>query len=375
MLNNPFVVAGAIPDEYFCDRKMETERLVKSLVNGNNVVLISPRRMGKTGLIRHVFAQQEIRNNFYTIFVDILQTTSLKEFVQLLGMEIFSALKSSGSKLLMKFMQTLKSVGGSFGIDAITGSPTFNLQIGEVKNPEFTLDEIFEFLEKADRNCIVAIDEFQQIGKYKEANVEALLRSYIQKSAKGNFIFAGSERRMMQEMFLSNSRPFYNSADMMSLQPIPSEVYVEFAVENFRRFGKSVGREAVDDVYEQFDGVTYFLQRAMNEAFANTPDGGVCDGQTVSAAVDYIMETGDMLYREILSSIPINQKEVLIAIAKEGKARRVMSGEFLKRWHLPTASSVQNSIRRLIDRNLIVEAGGVYSVDDKLLGLWLRRQY
>ena len=85
---NPFIVTGKIEPEYFCDRVKESERLVKSLTNGNNLVIISPRRMGKTGLIRFCYEKPEIKEEYYTFFIDILHTSSLREFTYLLGKEI-----------------------------------------------------------------------------------------------------------------------------------------------------------------------------------------------------------------------------------------------------------------------------------------------
>lgn len=97
------------------------------------------------------------------------------------------------------------------------------------------MDEIFQYLEHADKRCIVAIDEFQQIAKYPEKNIEALLRTHIQKQMNTNFIFAGSERHMMQELFSSATRPFCNSADMMELKAIVPEIYVPFIVGLFEK--------------------------------------------------------------------------------------------------------------------------------------------
>ena len=205
---NPFIVTGKIAPEYFCDRVQESARLIKSLTNGNNMVIISPRRMGKTGLIRFCYEKPEIKGHYYTFFIDILHTSSLREFTYILGKEIFETLAPNSKKMVRLFMQTLKSISGKFGFDPLTNLPTFNLELGDIERPEYTLEEIFKYLMSADKPCIVAIDEFQQIGKYPEKNIEALLRTHIQKIENSHFIFAGSERSMMQAMFLSSARPF-----------------------------------------------------------------------------------------------------------------------------------------------------------------------
>ena len=199
---NPFIVTGNIDPEFFCDRVDESARLIKSVTNGNNMVIISPRRMGKTGLIRFCYEKQDIKKHYYTFFIDILQTSSLREFTYLLGKAVYEALLPLSSKMATLFVQTLKSLNGKFGFDPVSGMPSFNVELGDIDRPEYTLEEIFRLLSTADKPCIVAIDEFQQISKYPENNIEALLRTHIQKIHNCNFIFAGSERSMMQAMFL-----------------------------------------------------------------------------------------------------------------------------------------------------------------------------
>lgn len=149
-----------------------------------------------------------ISGDYYTFFIDILPTSSMREFTYLLGKEIYETLLPP--------------------------------------QPEYTLDEIFQYLEHADKRCIVAIDEFQQIAKYPEKNIEALLRTHIQKQMNTNFIFAGSERHMMQEMFSSATRPFCNSADMMELKAIVPEIYVPFIVGLFEKCKRRIGPADVE---------------------------------------------------------------------------------------------------------------------------------
>ena len=203
---NPFVLSPAIPDELFCDRQKESASLMKSIINQENVVLISPRRVGKTGLIYHCFNQSDIHDNYVTVSIDILHTTSFQEFLKELGTAVFNTIAKRSEYLTKLFVTTLRSLSGSFGLDPVTFMPTFDIKLGQITMPEYTLDEIFTYLEKADKPCIVAIDEFQQITKYQERNIEALLRGRIQKLVNTHFIFAGSEQRLMNEMFFSDKR-------------------------------------------------------------------------------------------------------------------------------------------------------------------------
>ena len=229
IIQNPFVVGRHVSAPYFCDRSEETDSLVKQLENGRNLALISPRRMGKTGLIMHCFEDVRVSSRYYTFLVDIYATTSMAEFVFLLGKTIFDTLKPRGRQWAERFMSLVGSLRVGFRLDNVTGEPSFDLSLGDIHAPETTLDEIFRYLESAERPCVVAIDEFQQIGTYGEANVEAMLRTKIQRCRRTQFIFSGSRRHIMGRMFQSPSKPFYQSAISLGLGPIPLTAYTEFA--------------------------------------------------------------------------------------------------------------------------------------------------
>ena len=147
---NPFIVAGKIPAKYFCDRKEESKRLIDCIENQENIVLISPRRMGKSKLIDYCFDKPDIRNNYYTLQADILQTTSLQEFIQVLGSVVYKQLARRSEQLFRLFAATLRSLSASFGFDPIQNTPTFDIKLGDITAPEYSLEEIFNYIEKAD---------------------------------------------------------------------------------------------------------------------------------------------------------------------------------------------------------------------------------
>jgi len=372
---NPFIVTGKIEPDYFCDRVSESARLIKSLVNGNNMVVISPRRMGKTGLIQFCYEKPEIKDSYDTFFIDILHTSSLKEFTYILGKEIFESLAPHSKTMSNLFLQTLKSISGKFGFDPFTNLPTFNVELGDIQRPEYTLEEIFTYLAAADKPCIVAIDEFQQIAKYPEKNMEALLRTHIQKIRNSHFIFAGSERHMMQEMFTSSARPFYQSADILELKAIDEPIYVKFIMERFALSDRTISKEAVERVYHLFKGHTYYIQKTFNEAFSDTLPREECTLETLNQTIDNLIAGNATIFREILSNIPEKQKELLYAIAREGEAERITSSEFLKKHSLSSASSIQSAIKKLLEKDLVTELNKKYSVTDKLFAMWINTIY
>lgn len=377
---NPFFTKGEIPDDFFCDRVEETRRLIKHSTNGRDVVLSASRRVGKTGLIMHCFHQPELADEYYTFFVDILDTTSLREFTYALGREIFEKLKPKSKKMAELFLRTVASISSEFKYDYLSGMPKFNFSIGALRNPDTTLAEIFDYIDKADKRCLIAIDEFQQICHYPEKNIEALLRTYIQHCNNADFIFAGSERHILAEMFNLPSRPFYASTAQMSLEPIDLDVYEDFVSHNFDRYGKQVDRKVVRMVYELFDGNTYCLQKVFNVAFSMTAQGAICDDSVVNDALDDILQEEERNYQNRLSQLTPKPKELLFAIASEKESSRMTSGDYVRRHHLSSPSSVQSATKQLLENDWITyrfdEKGNkIFSLSDQFLSLWIRRRF
>ena len=373
MKRNPFVLSPSIPDELFCDRQEESQSLIKSITNQENVVLTSPRRVGKTGLIFHCFNQNNIKEQYITVSIDILHTTSFQEFILELGSAVFNSVAKRSERLMKYFMTCLRSLSGSFGFDPATGSPTFDIKLGQISMPEYTLDEIFSYLENADKPCIVAIDEFQQILKYQSVNMEALLRGRIQKLQNTNFIFAGSERRIMNEMFFSDKRPFFQSATLLQLEPISLPVYKDFVVHHFHNAGKDIDETAIEWVYKQYDGITMYTHKLFHDAYAETEEGETCTTADIQRISSLLIQQNAKRLQELLTYVSEQQKELLYAIAAERKTSQLTSSAFVKRHHLKSASAVQSAVRKLLEFELITEQSKTYSVSDPLLRIWLER--
>ena len=371
---NPFIVSGKIAPEYFCDRVKEAADLEKSLHNQMNVVLTSSRRMGKTSLVDFVFDKPDFKGEYVTISVDILHTTTFREFILALGTAVFDNVATRSAKLRKQFVTFLKSLSASFGYDTIQNMPTFDVKLGDVQNPEYTLAEIFGYLEKVDKRCIVVIDEFQQITRYPEKNVEALLRTHIQKLSNANFVFSGSQRRLMEEMFFSSKRPFFQSAKSLRLEPIAYDIYLDFAKKHFSEAGKEIATEAFSHVYEVFMGVTFYVQRILHDAFAETPEGQICDVETVNQLIESFIDESDSRLREQLAYITEAQKELLYAIHEEKQVQGITSIAFNKKHRLRSPSSTQSAALKLIEYDLITRKEKIYSISDPLMKLWLDRR-
>lgn len=375
VVNNPFIVGKYLSDKYFCDRNEETEFLRKQIMNGRDVALISPRRIGKSGLIQHFFHQEDIQEQFHVFFIDIYATTSLAEFVYIFGKAIYEQLKPKTTVWKERFFQIVSSFRVGFKLDPLTGEPSFDLGLGDVQMPQTTLDEIFAYIEEADQPCIIAIDEFQQISEYPEKNIEALLRTKIQQCHRAQFIFAGSKRHLMSNMFNSPSKPFYQSTISMGLEPIPVRVYTDFATNLFEERNKHIERDVIETIWNTYHGYTWFVQMMMNELFALTMANETCTSDMIERARSNVIMAQENTYKDLLSNLPPRQKMVLQAIAKEGLAQNIMASKFIKKYNLSSASSVQAAVKPLLKNDLITHTDQGYRVYDFFLSEWLAIVY
>jgi AAA+ ATPase superfamily predicted ATPase len=373
-LQNPFITGGYIAPKYFCDREKETELLLKNIQNGNNITLISTRRMGKSGLIHHCFNNAQIMNNYTTFFVDIYATKSLSDLVFLLSKNIFNQLKSTSRKVLENFLITLKSLRPEISFDE-HGVPSLTLGIGDIRKPEVSLDEIFQFLNNSTKPCVVAIDEFQQITKYPETNTEALLRTYIQQSPQTRFIFSGSQRHIMGEMFNSAARPFFASTSTIYLHAIEKEEYIAFAQKHFKAHNREITATTVEKVYDLFEGITWYIQKTLNTLFGETPEGAICDIKMVNETISFIIDSNKYIYSENMFRLPDKQGKLLIAMAKEGKVLAPTSADFVRKYNLISASSVQAALKGLLEKEFVTRDETGYVVYDKFFEISLREKY
>lgn len=367
---NPFLVEGYLAPEYFCDRVEETALLTRHLTNRCNVALIAPRRLGKSGLIHNCFQQKEILEQYHCIYIDIYDSKNLNEFVYALGKGILTALKPKGRKVWEFFLNMLQSIKSTISFD-INGNPEWSIGVGDIQTPDITLDEIFAYLEQADKPCLVAIDEFQTIAGYPEKTVEATLRKRIQNCHNANFIFSGSKRHMMALMFTSQARPFYHSSSIMGLEPINEQTYLEFANHHLAKNNKEITAEAFHELYQRFDGITWYIQYVLNMLYTALSNQRMLEVGDVEYAVQSILSQHRFAYQALIYQLTAKQKQVLFAIANEGKPESIMSQGFLQRYHLG-ASTVQGATKVLIDKDFITQDDGTYQLCDKFLELCLK---
>ncbi|MDY3847754.1 MAG: ATP-binding protein [Prevotella sp.] len=371
-LNNPFVVYGYKGPEYFCDRVSESNKLCSALRNERNVTLVSPRRMGKTGLIHHVFNKMESEDKDCKCFyIDIFATKSVEQFVQTLGSAVLGKLDSFSQSALRKIQEFFSAWRPAVTFDQLTGLPTVTLDIRPSEGKE-SLRQIFEYMKMSGRRCYVAIDEFQQIQNYNESGLEALLRSYIQFMPNVYFIFSGSHQHMMEEMFLSANRPFFQSSMVMSLGSIDVEEYMLFANRMLGEQDRTIGVEAFQRIYDFAGGITWYVQAILHGIYEH-PDR-IVDNTLVDDVVKELVEEQSATFQNYCAWLTDNQFALLKAIAYEKSVKSPLAQQFIHSHRLPATSSIKTALRTLEDKMLVSHSANEgYSVCDKLFALWLVR--
>ena len=366
--NNPFLITGYHSPYYFCDREYETTNLIDALNNGRNVTLIAPRRIGKTGLIQHVFHKQQA-TDIVTVYMDIFSTQNLNDFVRLFASAILGKLDSISTRTFERIGKFVKSCRPTLTFDELTGTPKISVEIAP-QNEEATLQEIFEYIRSSEKECYIAIDEFQQITEYPEKGVEALLRSYIQFVPNAHFIFAGSKQHVMQEMFLSAKRPFYQSTQLLHIGCIEFETYYRFASAHFAEREIILPKEIFEYIYNRFEGHTWYIQHILNRLYSYSCD---IDKSKVICAIEEIISESAYAYENLMKAYPTGCVRLLKAIAREGCVKELTSGKFITTHQLKAASSVKTSISKLIDNELVYSTEEGYIVYDRFMNEWLKR--
>ena len=365
---NPFVLTGYVSPEYFCDRQKETDKIISALLNGRNITLTSPRRMGKTGLIHHVFHNMQENNDVKCFYVDLYQTDSLELLVKKLADTILGSLDSTEDKIVKNVVSFFKMLRPVVTVDPMTGEPGFKVDV-EPGQGEYSLSEIFAYMEKSDYRCFVAFDEFQTIASYADKNVEALLRSHIQRLTNVNFIFSGSQRHVLENMFASASRPFYQSTQMMPLGDIDKSAYYDFSSDKMRNNRQSIDEETFDYLYTKLSSHTWYVHTLLNRLYESGYE--TIDKTTVEDIMADILLENEGTFQTFLRLVTPIQAKVLYAIASEGTIKEIQGKSFLTKYQLGAASTVKTAVKSLVEKELLLDNNGEYQIYDRFFGIWL----
>lgn len=364
---NPFLTSGYAGEDYFCDRRHETARMIAAFENDRNITLIAPRRYGKTGLIKNSLARMP--SEFTGIYLDIFSVEDLAAFSSAFASAVTGALDSPVEKTLSAVAKFFKSCRPTITPQE-DGMPRFSFDITP-SAAKATLDETFAYLKAKERRAVIAIDEFQQIAEFPEKGVEALLRSHVQFVPWVRFVFAGSRHHVMSEMFGSAKRPFYQSTEILSLGTIDPDEYCKFACRHFASRRDRVDAKVFRKLYDRFDGITWYVQAVLNKVWES--GRGLTNPSQIDDAVQSLVEGSDIVFHDLFRSQNEASKALLRAVAADGCVASPTSGGFLARHGFKSHSTVRSALNDLVNNDLLYRSDDGYVVYDRLFGIWLSR--
>ena len=237
---------------------------------------------------------------------------------------------------------------------------------------EHSLAEIFSYMEQSGQQCVVAMDEFQSIIDYGDKNVEALLRSHIQQLNNVHFIFSGSQRHVLENMFASANRPFYQSTQILNLYEIQEQSYYEFAKEKLSGHGQQLNADAFGYLYQKLAGHTWYVQVLLNCLYESGER--LISLDVIDDTLTRIVDENEATFQTFMRLVTPSQAKLLKAIANEKSVQQVLAQSFISRHHLGATSSIRSALKALMEKELVLDAQGNYQVYDRFFALWLQRQ-
>lgn len=373
--NNPFHYIGYHGPEYFCDREAETKQLNQLMLQGAHVTLFAIRRMGKTGLIHHVFYPYRNSRKIACIYLDILATQNLNDFINQLATAVYNRFpvqKSIGKRIIDMIQQLRPTIA----FDELTGTPSISLTLQTKQQKENSIAQIFQFLDSQNIRIVFAIDEFQQILTYPETHTEALLRTHIQSLKNTSFIFCGSNQKMMHQIFNSAKRPFFASCTNISLGYIDENEYKKFIRNKFKAYKRTIDDDTLQFICFWTKLHTFYTQYFCFSLFAkNKQNYTLQDAHETAAEILMLNENTFFQYKNLITEAQWN---LLKAIAKEEKVFQPQSKKFITTHRLGTPASVKRGLDALLEKEIIFYQTGIsepyYEVYDKFLMRWLQRK-
>jgi len=356
--------------EYFCDREKELLVLENHFKNERNVVLYAWRRMGKTALIQCFLAELESQKKAETVYVDLLGTRNLEDAILQITKAIYQRFVKIGSGMSAALLKLIGAVGLDISFDAQTGMPVLSLGLKQTNtHTAQSLEALGAFLQSRKKTVLIALDEFQRIIHYENQNGEAVFRAWMQQFPDIRFIFSGSHRNMMQSMFTEKNRPFYQSAQLLHLEPIKYEVYEAFILQHFNAHQKKITSDTIEGIYRWSRQQTYVIQLLCNRLFGmyNT-----VEKRQLQEVCDDILKEESAVFSNYTNLLTHTQWRVLQAVAKDEPLKMPLAVDFIKKYSLGAGSSVSRALNKLIDTELVIKEEDDYLVHEVLLARWLQ---
>ena len=363
-MQNPFSFSGIVEDPAFCNREQEQTDLTRFIENSQNVLLYSHRRFGKTSLINRVFKDFK---GIVTIYIDLYGTTSIEDFITELFKGI-SSVESKMDKLVKLIKEKINSLTMNFSIDIYTGAPVAIPVFAPVdKRP--AIDESFALLESLsqDKKLAVAFDEFQEISKYGEVAFEKHLRKSIQRHKNISYIFAGSQKHLLAEMFANSKRAFYKLATSYALKKINTDDYVAWIIKLYHKDKRKISKRYIENVVSRCENHPMYIQ----EFFFNLWDFPNISIEDIDRVESNILKNREAEFINIWESLTLNQRKALKLISATG-GKNIYSANNLSKLGFRSASQISKALELLLKKEL-VSRNELYSIQDVLFKRWIEK--
>ncbi len=370
-MQNPFAYSNYVTGESFCNRKKELSELLKYIKGSQNVLLYSHRRYGKSSLIRQVFREIQKKNlNIYVMYVELYGTISEKDFITR-TFQGLNQLESNFEKLLKSVSKAIKNIKLNLSIDSATGStlvaPSF-----EAVNEKVILEELMNILSKYSQKhkLVIAFDEFQEVANYTEDGFEKRLRSFIQQHSNICYIFSGSQQHLITEMFNSNNRAFYKSAESFPLDKIETKHYIPWVQNLFSKQKVNLSADAIEEIVKKFENHPMYIQNFLFHFWERPVKKGFSP-EIINEVENAIIEKRSLEHTVLWETLSINQKKTLKLILLNNGSN-LFNADSLKSVSLKTGSLVTKALSSLMKKEIIVK-NGRYLIQDVIFKKWLQK--
>ncbi len=365
---NPFLIKGYHSPQYFCDREQETKKLILAIENQQDVTLYAYRRLGKSALIKNVF--YHLSKNYITVYADLWGTTSVSGMVKELANAIIRSGTFGKRGFGAKFNDFVKGLGASFSI-GMDGLPTIGMMLNDRKREFTDLEQVFRFLQGLSQPVVLALDEFQEIKNYQDSiPLEGKLRALGQECSNIRFIYSGSEKKLLSEIFNKYDRPFYQSTRMIGLDKIDGDLYAAFIDKHFKAAKKSLQPDIIAHILATTYRHTRYVQTICNYLYG-LPQLPKSLGEFDTLYYDFLQEQS-VFYAELPDRVTRQQFEVIKAFARKGRVKETTGAAFLKDAGVSSTSSMSRVINALSSKQFIIKDEGHWRLYDVFLEHYLR---
>ncbi|MGM9834015.1 MAG: ATP-binding protein [Candidatus Limisoma sp.] len=372
-MRRPFIYGELAQDDNFIDRIEDRKRLKTFLGNGINVMLISPRRWGKSSLVKATMKEMLNEDKKVRVcFIDAFKITSESEFYNAYATAVFNGVSSSLKKGIEVFRKYVQALSPSI---IIKSDPMNALEVDLgykplSKSAEDILNLPEKIAEQRGLQVIVCIDEFQNLANLKEwKRIEGTLRSIWQQHRHTTYCLYGSKRHMMLDIFNNSANPFYRFGQVLYLEKISKQYWIPYIVDTFSETGKSITREAAEKICDAVDCHSWYVQQLSFFVWADTEKCATTE--TVDNALLSVIETNRPGFESDAEKLSSSQMAMLRAIAN-GESH-LNSAEVVSRYHLGGPQTITRNKKVLVEKDLIEKRGNGFEFVDPLFRLWIIR--